>query len=283
MVRPHHLPPYLKQNLYQGWCQRTPPLIKKTRPAGMQSVPLALHIIPFKCAMVWPRPHHSTLKRKKTRPAGTRKLLRGLQDYYPCFANFCTCSAQLVWRRDRASHKPNSVPARTLADTGGNHLSRTPVTRRLKRPTRRLTGEQPAQHAREARRPILSAWSCSEWGLPSQPVTRLLVSSYLTISPLPATRGSGRYVSVALSLRSPSLAVSQHSALWSSDFPRTLQPAIACLPQTHCVRVTYLAHTVYHLAPLPLIPIADPILSIYVFLWLLLLLPHCGSMENALQ
>src|SRR6266852_4682230 len=41
----------------------------------------------------------------------------------------------------------------------------------------------------------------------------------------------GRYVSVALSLRSPSLAVSQHPALWSSDFPRAQQPAIALLPQ----------------------------------------------------
>ncbi len=31
---------------------------------------------------------------------------------------------------------------------------------------------------------------------------------------------AGRYVSVALSLRSPSLDVIQHPALWSSDFPR---------------------------------------------------------------
>src|SRR5689334_12280948 len=31
-----------------------------------------------------------------------------------------------------------------------------------------------------------------------------------------------RYVSVALSLRSLPLAVSQHPALWSSDFPRTV-------------------------------------------------------------
>ncbi len=76
-------------------------------------------------------------------------------------------------------------------------------------------------------------WSCSRWGLPSQPVTRPLVSSYLTISPLPGSiRGAGRYVSVALSLRSPSLAVSQHPALRSSDFPRTLPPAIACLTHT---------------------------------------------------
>src|SRR5712692_3073791 len=85
---------------------------------------------------------------------------------------------------------------------------------------------------------IPSVRSCSEWGLPSQPVTWLLVSSYLTISPLPDLRGAiirapyiiriGRYVSVALSLRSPSLDVIQHPALWSSDFPRTYYLA-SCL------------------------------------------------------
>lgn len=32
---------------------------------------------------------------------------------------------------------------------------------------------------------------------------------------------TGRYISVALSLRSPSLGITQHLALWSSDFPRT--------------------------------------------------------------
>jgi len=48
-----------------------------------------------------------------------------------------------------------------------------------------------------------------------------------------------RYVSVALSLRSLSLAVSQHPALRSSDFPRTLQPAIASLTQTHFVRLAH--------------------------------------------
>lgn len=85
---------------------------------------------------------------------------------------------------------------------------------------------------------IPSIWSCSGWGLPSQTVSRLLVSSYLTISPLPGIafsvcRYSGRYVSVALSLRSPSLDVIQHPALRSSDFPRVLQLAIACFTQTH--------------------------------------------------
>ncbi len=47
---------------------------------------------------------------------------------------------------------------------------------------------------------------------------------------------AGRYVSVALSLRSPSLDVIQHPALWSSDFPRALQPAIACFTQTHRIK-----------------------------------------------
>jgi len=32
---------------------------------------------------------------------------------------------------------------------------------------------------------IFPIWPCSRCGLPSQPVTRLLVSSYLTFSPLP--------------------------------------------------------------------------------------------------
>ena len=53
-----------------------------------------------------------------------------------------------------------------------------------------------------------------------QPITRLPVSSYLAISPLP--RNAGRFVSVALSLRLPSLAVNQRPALWSPDFPRRI-------------------------------------------------------------
>ena len=43
------------------------------------------------------------------------------------------------------------------------------------------------------------------------------MSPYLTFSPLPLRR----YVSVALSIGSPRLGVTQHRALWSSDFPRT--------------------------------------------------------------
>jgi hypothetical protein len=84
----------------------------------------------------------------------------------------------------RASRKPNSVPVCAARPTGGNHLSGTLVTQRLKQPTRGLTDEQSASVSPLAHA-IPSAWSCSRWGLPSQPVAWLLVSSYLTISPLP--------------------------------------------------------------------------------------------------
>jgi hypothetical protein len=48
-----------------------------------------------------------------------------------------------------------------------------------------------------------------------------LVSSYLTLSPLPAESlaKAGGLLSVALSLGSPPLDVIQHRALWSPDFP----------------------------------------------------------------
>ena len=53
----------------------------------------------------------------------------------------------------------------------------------------------------------------------------MLVRSYRTFSPLPVpARRTGRAIgglfSVALSVRSPCLAVSQHPSLWSPDLPR---------------------------------------------------------------
>ena len=45
--------------------------------------------------------------------------------------------------------------------------------------------------------------------------------STLTITDITSVR---RYISVALSLRSPSLGITQHSALRSSDFPQALCP-----------------------------------------------------------
>ncbi len=53
------------------------------------------------------------------------------------------------------------------------------------------------------------------------------VSSYLAFPPLPA-KYNRRYISVALSLRSPSAAVSRYSALYCSDFPHTDNSARNC-------------------------------------------------------
>jgi len=65
-----------------------------------------------------------------------------------------------------------------------------------------------------------SIWPCSGWGLPSRPVSRPLVRSYRTISPLPQVRVSGRLkpaffepgrcVSVALSVGSPRPGIARH-------------------------------------------------------------------------
>ena len=56
------------------------------------------------------------------------------------------------------------------------------LPRGLLRPTRGVCGPRHSP-------PI---WSCSGWGLPSRPVTGPLVSSYLTVAPLPVR--DGRYV-----------------------------------------------------------------------------------------
>ena len=76
----------------------------------------------------------------------------------------------------QAACKPGSVPGGCAP--GGGHPSGAAVTRRFTRPTRRRRGT----------RHRLSIWSCSERGLPSRPVTRPLVRSYRTISPLPQRR-----------------------------------------------------------------------------------------------
>ena len=83
-------------------------------------------------------------------------------------------------------------------------------------------GLQPPTCA-SAGRLICAFWRCSRWGLPSRRIAAALVSSYLAISPSPVT---GLCLSVALSVTSLRLAVSQHRALGSPDFPQaiTAQP-----------------------------------------------------------
>ncbi len=86
---------------------------------------------------------------------------------------------------------------------------------RLKLPTRARRGPRHCAPIRH----------CSGRGLASRPVTKPLVRSYRTISPLPVlARHGGRtigcVVSVPLSVGSPRLPVRKRPALWSSDFPR---------------------------------------------------------------
>ena len=114
-----------------------------------------------------------------------------------------------------AAHKPSFVPDKI---SGNGHSSGTPVARRLKRPTRKHRPGNPQTL------PYLVLHRVGFAKLPMSPSG--LVSSCLAISPLPRPR-PGRYVSVALSVGSPLLGVTQHPAWGSSDFPPTCAKATA--------------------------------------------------------
>jgi len=118
-------------------------------------------------------------------------------------------------RRRAAGRKPSSVPG----CPGDDHSSRTPVARGLQRPTRELR----AGHPQTLPYLVLLQVGFSKPAMSPLP----LVSSYLTFSPLPWTYHGG-LVSEALSLGLPPLGITQHPALWSSDFPPAAQrpPAI---------------------------------------------------------
>src|SRR6185503_3587663 len=108
---------------------------------------------------------------------------------------------------------------------GDDHFSRTPVARRLKRPNPRArTG-----------RPIALLFGLAPGGVClADAVTRAageLLPHRFTLTAL-----RRRYVSVALSVGSPPLAVSQHPALRSPDFPP------AALPRPATVRPSLAPH-----------------------------------------
>jgi hypothetical protein len=74
-------------------------------------------------------------------------------------------------------------------------------------------------------------WSCSGWGLPCQPCHQgrgELLPRLFTLTPRQARGGM---FSVALSLGSPPVAVSDHPALWSSDFPPAARSAWRAVTQ----------------------------------------------------
>ncbi len=73
---------------------------------------------------------------------------------------------------------------------------------------------------------------------PARDVTAPAVSSYLTISPLPASKDTGGIFSVALSLGLLPVGVTHHPALWSSDFPRPEQVRGATATLAHEIHGT---------------------------------------------
>jgi len=113
--------------------------------------------------------------------------------------------------------KPSSVFPSAGASEKGDHSSRTAVADGLKRPTRELRTGRPQTF------PYLALHRMGFTKLPPSPTT--LVSSYLTLSPLPtiAEARVGGLLSVALALGSPPVRVTNHPTLRCSDFP----PAIA--------------------------------------------------------
>ena len=122
--------------------------------------------------------------------------------------------------------KPSSV-AGPEGPTDG-HLSGTSVTRYLLQPTRAC---EPCASARSDGRggpPLRSYSALHRMGFTVPiPLPGTAVGSYPTVSPLPATisgynirkRSAGGLLSVALSVGLPRLGVTQHPALWCSDFP----------------------------------------------------------------
>ena len=114
-------------------------------------------------------------------------------------------------RKVEVDYKPSSVslPPVPKARTMIIHL-RIGIAPGLKRPTRGSGAGHPF------RPPI---WSCSGWGLPGYPgYPGYRWALTPPFHPYQAVRPGGIF-SVALSFSSPRLGVTQHPALWSSDFP----------------------------------------------------------------
>jgi len=109
--------------------------------------------------------------------------------------------------RSQAVHKPSSVPS----DEGDDHLSGTPVTKRLERPYPRVFSTDVENEAGSLSSPI---WSCTGWGLSCQlsylSRGELLPRHFTFASP---RAGIGRVFSVTLSVASLLPAVSRHPAL----------------------------------------------------------------------
>ena len=110
-----------------------------------------------------------------------------------------------------SAHKPSSVSLSGCPQSGDDHSSGTAVARRLKRHNPRTSGGQPSS--------VLLFGLAPDGVCQAPPVTRgtgELLPRHFTLT---AGWSRGGIFSVALSLGSPPVAVSDHPALWSSDFP----------------------------------------------------------------
>ena len=117
--------------------------------------------------------------------------------------------------------KPSSVPMPWAS------VMIIPLGRKLPHASSDLPGS--FERATLMRSPI---WSCSGWGLPSQlgrpscwwsltpPFHPCLCLGILGLACEPGMLAIGGLLSVALSVGSPRLGVTQQPALWSSDFPQ---------------------------------------------------------------
>jgi len=112
--------------------------------------------------------------------------------------------------------KPGFVPRRRKR-RGDDHFSRSPVARRLWQPTRGWDGTGRSVAALRPTPPCLALLPMGFTEPDRSPDP--LVSSYLTVSPLPAGLPAGGLFSVALSLTSRPVGVTHHRALRSPDFP----------------------------------------------------------------
>ena len=108
-----------------------------------------------------------------------------------------------------ADNKPGSVPAAGYPEPQAMAI---PLGRRLPAASSSQPGSTDGQ---SLQLPYLALLLVGFTEHPASPPG--LVSSYLTLSPLPVMTGG--LLSVALSLGSPPLDVIQHHALWSPDFP----------------------------------------------------------------
>ena len=131
-----------------------------------------------------------------------------------------TCAPPAASRRRRPRHqafaeracKPDSVPAACAASD--DHSSSPAVTRGVQQPTR---GPRPGR----PQTPPYSVLLRVGFSLPAVSPRRrcALTAPFHPCHPRGFPREFGGVFSVALSLGSPSLAVNQHAALWSPDFP----------------------------------------------------------------